>query len=74
MPAAVLSGSPRRGDDGSSKSTYLRVEQGDTAAAPLAISLAGIGAQPGDRLHLAPAGTDSDLNVLKDGTETRLIG
>jgi hypothetical protein len=57
-----------------SKSTYLRVEQGDTAAAPLAISLAEIGAQAGDTLHLAPAGTYSDLNVLKDGSETRLTG
>ena len=57
-----------------SKSTYLRIEQGDEAAAPLAISLAEVGAHPGDTLHLAPAGTYSDLSVLKDGTETRLSG
>jgi hypothetical protein len=57
-----------------SKSTYLRIEQGDDAAAPLAISLAELGAQPGDTLHLAPAGTYSDLSVLKDGSETRLTG
>lgn len=57
-----------------SKSTYLRVALGDQAAQPLAISLAEIGAQPGDTLHLEPAGTYSDLSVLKDGTETRLTG
>lgn len=57
-----------------SKSTYLRVEDGDTAAQPLAISLAELGAQAGDRLRLAPVGTYSDQNVLKDGTDRRLTG
>ena len=57
-----------------SKSTYLRVENGDSAAAPLAISLDELGAQPGDTLHLEPAGTYSDLNVLKDGSDRRLTG
>lgn len=57
-----------------SKSTYLRVESGDTAAPPLAISLADLYVRPGDTLRLAAVGTYSDVNVLKDGTETRLTG
>ena len=40
-----------------SKSTYLRVDAKDSAVAPLAISLAEIGAAPGDTLQLSAVGT-----------------
>jgi hypothetical protein len=57
-----------------SKSTYLRLDAKDTAAAPLAISLAEIGAAPGDTLQLSAVGTYSDQNLLSDGTDRKLSG
>ncbi len=55
-----------------SKSTYLRAKGGDNPAAPLAISLAEIGAVPGDTLLLRRVGTYNDANELRDGPDTRL--
>ena len=55
-----------------SKSTYLRAESGDSPAAPLAISLAEIGAVPGDTLRLASVGTYNDRNELRDGSDRKL--
>ncbi|MEX2209175.1 MAG: hypothetical protein WEF50_23405 [Myxococcota bacterium] len=57
-----------------SKSAYLRVDAKDKAAAPLAISLAEIGAVPGDTLQLSAVGTYSDANELRDGTDRKLSG
>jgi hypothetical protein len=55
-----------------SKSTYLRVDDDDTAAQPLAIDLADVGAAPGDTLRLSVVGTYADKTLLRDGDETRL--
>jgi hypothetical protein len=57
-----------------SKSTYLRAEASDSPAAPLAISLAEIGAMPGDTLRLSTVGTYNDANELRDGSDRKLSG
>jgi hypothetical protein len=57
-----------------SKSSYLRAKLGDDPAAPLAISLADVGAAPGDTLRLERVGTYSDATELKDGTDTAMTG
>jgi len=57
-----------------SKSGYLRGLAKDTIRDPLVISLAELGATPGDTLRLETVGTYSMLEVLMDGVDTRLGG
>jgi len=57
-----------------SKSGYLRGLAKDTIRDPLVISLADLGASPGDTLRLETVGTYSMLDVLMDGSDTRLGG
>jgi len=57
-----------------SKSGYLRGLAKDSIVDPLVISLAELGAIPGDTLRLETVGTYSMLELLMDGTDTRLGG
>ena len=57
-----------------SKSGYLRGLAKDTIRDPLVISLAELGAIPGDTLRLETVGSYAMLEVLMDGAETRLGG
>jgi hypothetical protein len=57
-----------------SKSSYLQAKLGDDPMAPLVVSLADVGAAPGDTLRLERVATYSDVTELKDGTETGLTG
>jgi hypothetical protein len=57
-----------------SKSGYLRGLVKDTIADPLVIRLADLGAVPGDTLRLSSVGTYSTLELLMDGTDTKLGG
>ncbi len=57
-----------------SKSGYLRGLANDLIKDPLVISLAEVGAIPGDTLRLSTLGTYSTLEVLMDGTDTKLGG
>jgi hypothetical protein len=57
-----------------SKSGYLRGLAKDTIADPLVIPLADLGAVPGDTLRLETVGTYSTLELLMDGTDTKLGG
>jgi hypothetical protein len=57
-----------------SKSGYLRGLAKDSIRDPLVISLAELGASPGDILRLDTVGTYAPLEALMDGTETRLGG
>ncbi len=54
------------------KSSYLRKSGADQPAAPTVISLADIGAGPGDVLHIETIGTYAPTLALRDGTETKL--
>jgi hypothetical protein len=54
-----------------SKGSYLRAKPGDEPAAPLVISLAELGAAPGDVLRIATVGTYSDATLIKDGSDRR---
>lgn len=56
-----------------SKSSYL-LAQGDKPLDPLVISLADLGAVPGDTLRLTAVGTYADSTLLRDGNETRMAG
>jgi hypothetical protein len=56
-----------------SKSSYLLAE-GDDPVDPLVISLADLGAVPGDTLRLTAVGTYADSTLLRDGDETRVAG
>jgi hypothetical protein len=56
------------------KSSYLQAKLGDDPADPLVISLADVGATPGDTLRLERVGSYSDVTELKDGTATGLTG
>ena len=56
------------------KSGYLRHNGTDIPVDAIAISLADIGAAPGDTLHLETVGTYHPAFALSDGTETRLGG
>ena len=54
-----------------SKGSYLRAKKDDEPAAPLVISLAELGAAPGDVLRIATVGTYSDETLIKDGSDRR---
>jgi len=56
-----------------SKSTYL-FTRGDQPVDPLAISLAELGAVPGDTLRITRVGTHATLPLLMDGDLTRVAG
>lgn len=57
-----------------SKSSYLRADDEDEPAAPLAIPLVDVGGAPGRVLRLSAVGTFAEEEILKDGSETRLSG
>jgi hypothetical protein len=56
-----------------SKSSYLLAE-GDDPVEPLVVSLAELGAAPGDTLRLTAVGTYADSTLFRDGDETRVAG
>ena len=56
------------------KSSYLQAAPLDAPKPPIAISLADLGAVPGDTLRLERVGTYSDLTTLVDGIDTSLTG
>jgi hypothetical protein len=56
-----------------SKSTYL-FTRGDQPVDPLAISLAELGAIPGDTLRITRVGTHATLSLLMDGDLTQVAG
>ena len=56
-----------------SKSTYL-LTRGDDPVDPLAVSLAELGAVPGDTLRLTRWEPTPTLTLLRDGDETRVAG
>lgn len=56
------------------KAGYLRHNGNDIPKEPLVISLAEIGAAPGDTLHLEPVGGYHLLFSLRDGNEKKLAG
>ncbi len=56
------------------KSSYLQAAPLDAPRPPIVISLAELGAAPGDTLRLERTGTYSDLTTLVDGAQTALTG
>jgi hypothetical protein len=56
------------------KSSYLQAAPLDAPKQPIVISLADLGAVPGDTLRLARVGTYSDILSLLDGVNTPLTG
>lgn len=56
-----------------SKSSYL-LARFDKPADPLVVSLADMGAAPGDTLRMTAVGTFADSTLLKDGSNTRVTG
>jgi hypothetical protein len=56
------------------KASYLQAAPLDAPKAPMVISLADLGAVPGDTLRLERVGTYSDLTSLIDGAQTALTG
>lgn len=55
-----------------SKATYLLASGSDQPAGPTIISLADIGAHPGDHLKIARVGTYNDATELRDGNATKM--
>jgi hypothetical protein len=55
-----------------SKSSYLRAWPGDSPLAPRVISLAELGAVPGETLHLDTIGEYAELPSLEDGSKTTM--
>ncbi len=57
-----------------SRGSYLQAKHGDAPLQPLVVSLAELGAAPGDTLRIARVGTFADETLLKDGNDTPLSG
>jgi hypothetical protein len=55
-----------------SKGSYLLANKGDHPQPPTIISLADLGAVPGNTLKIARVGTYDDITELKDGTATKV--